>query len=404
MFENKLKRYLRRLAISVVGVLLPFVAVLADETVVFMVVNPSDFQRQEVVEIDANEVSAMLGGVADTAIVILNEVGQEVSCQITHDRRILIDAAVRPLGRLTLYARRGTPSVAKTWVWGALYKSRMDDIAWENDRCAYRVYGPALQRSGERSFGIDVWVKNTPDIVVPQRYEMEHASLAEAARLRKAGDREGAAKVLLNGSYHYDHGSGMDAYSVGPTLGCGVPALIADSVMILPYCYTDYEILDNGPLRFSVRLDFAANFLGIVEHRVITLDKGSHFNKIRVWYDNVGEPLTFCAGVVMNGEGRLHCDRDFVAYEDPTDRPKVHGSSIYTAAFFPFNDVCATKSPDGRNAVCTMPGYRGEAVTYYAGAAWSRYDVADFSVWQQVVRREMTAIRQPLRVTLSKKQ
>ena len=64
----------------------------------------------------------------------------------------------------------GKPYQQKVYATGALYKIRKDDIAWENDRCAYRVYGPALQKTGERSFGTDIWVKNTPDTVVYERY------------------------------------------------------------------------------------------------------------------------------------------------------------------------------------------------------------------------------------------
>ena len=51
-------------------------------------------------------------------------------------------------------------------------------------------------------------------------------------------------------SYHIDHGNGMDCYAVGPTLGGGTAALMPDSAIVYPYCYKDYEILDNGPLRF----------------------------------------------------------------------------------------------------------------------------------------------------------
>ena len=56
---------------------------------------------------------------------------------------------------------------------GTIHPERKDDFAWENDRGAYRVYGPALEATGERSFGIDVWTKNTPDPVVNDRYYIE---------------------------------------------------------------------------------------------------------------------------------------------------------------------------------------------------------------------------------------
>ena len=58
-------------------------------------------------------------------------------------------------------------------------------------------------------------------------------------------------------------------------------------------------------------------------------------------------------------------------------------------------------SPDKRNAVGTIKGYRGEEVTYYAGAAWSRYDMADFTLWKHTIKREMEAVEQPLAVHIS---
>ncbi len=48
----------------------------------------------------------------------------------------------------------------------------------------------------------------------------------------------------------------MDCYAVGPTLGAGVAALMVNDTIIYPWCYKHQEILDNGPLRFTVKLEF----------------------------------------------------------------------------------------------------------------------------------------------------
>ena len=53
----------------------------------------------------------------------------------------------------------------------------------------------------------------------------------------------------LHTSFHLDHGRGLDCYGVGPSLGCGAPALMDGDKLIFPYCYKTYKILDNGPLR-----------------------------------------------------------------------------------------------------------------------------------------------------------
>lgn len=193
----------------------------------------------------------------------------------------------------------------------------------------------------------------------------------------------------------------MDCYSVGATLGCGTPALIVGDKFILPYCYTDYKIIENGPLRVTFSLRFEANADGVVEHREISLDKGSHFNKIKVWYDNMQEPASFCAGVVHNGKGEAFSGKDFVIYADPTDRPDVHSSEIYVAALFPYNSNVRTgMSPDGKNAIGIINNYKGEPVTYYAGAAWSRFDIANFNIWKTTVETAMKEYNDNLSITI----
>lgn len=347
--------------------------------------NSSNLQSEQIVETEAAAVRQALSIDDTTPFVLKNKAGQELDYQITHDGHLLIDAAVQPNSSWTVYAEMGKPRTPKSYVYGALYKIRKDDIAWENDRCAYRVYGPALQRTGEKSFGIDVWTKSTPDLILDDRYNIDIQSNVDAAPLSKDGRKTEASYCHTNGSFHLDHGNGLDGYSVGATLGCGTPAYIEDGKLILPYCYKTYKILDNGPLRFTVSLDFGANSDGVVEHRIISLDKGSHLNKITVWYDNMKREVTFCAGVVLNGQGQLAEGKNYVTYADPTDRPDVHGSEIYVAAVFPYNNVEMGKTPDNRNAVGMISGYKGKTVTYYAGAGWSRYDVPNFEIWKSLV-------------------
>ena len=82
-------------------------------------------------------------------------------------------------------------------------------------------------------------------------------------------------------TYHFDHGYGLDCYKVGPTLGGGAPALLDENgKLILPYCYKDYEILDNGPLHITVSVSYNPTTINgqpnVVEHRIISLDKGSN--------------------------------------------------------------------------------------------------------------------------------
>ena len=89
----------------------------------------------------------------------------------------------------------------------------------------------ALQKSGEKAYGYDVFTKSVEELVVEDRYAMEldSASRAEIKALREAGKKEEADSLSRAISYHIDHGNGMDCYAVGPTLGGGTAALMPDS-------------------------------------------------------------------------------------------------------------------------------------------------------------------------------
>ena len=80
-----------------------------------------------------------------------------------------------------------------------------------------------------------------------------------------------------------DHGYGCDVYAVGPTLGAGTTALLDGEDIVYPFCYDKFEILDDGPLRFTIKLTFRPFNLGekenIVETRIISLDLGRYFQQ-----------------------------------------------------------------------------------------------------------------------------
>ena len=373
--------------------------------------NESNEFRQQVVELDAAEVYARLGIHGGRQFVVFDPAGLELPYQLSYDGKILVDAGVSPHGTLTLTLCKGTPKVYKTVCYGRIYPERKDDYAWENDRGAYRVYGPALQKSGERSYGLDVWSKNTPELVVEQRYWIEDVVMMPAVdRLRRENRQRGDSLYRLN-SYHHDHGRGMDLYKVGATLGCGTPALMQDDELVYPYCFASYEVLDNGPLRTTVQLNYEKKaFQGdsITEHRIISLDKGSNFNRMTVWYTDMTKPARLASGVVIHSENKedVVLGRDYVAYADPTDNPRVNNCQLFVATLYPEGSVGTKKHllPRAANgneghALGILDSYQGEPFTYYFGSAWSKYDVRTMSEWQQRIQWTMNQLRRPLKVS-----
>lgn len=407
---------MKKITISflLVFLLVPFA--LRAQQVTVTVSNPSADQRQELIEVDANLVFMYLGLSEGSPIRVINAVRQEVPYQLTHNKHLLIDASVRPHGEARFTIVPGQPRPFTPVVYGRQYPERVDDIAWENDRGAYRLYGPALQRNKERAFGNDVWTKNTPDLVVEQRYALELSNHAAIVALREAGNTAAADSLEELTTYHFDHGYGLDCYKVGPSLGCGAPALMDAGNIVFPYCYTQYEILDNGPLRFTVSLTYETkDFRGdrVTEHRLLSLDKGSNFNKQTVWYDGLTRPTEVASGVVVHNEntqGYVLAD-NYVAYADPTDNPAGQNFEIYCAALFPYNHVDTRFTPNegGANGIAghvlgiVSDCHSGDQFTYYWGSAWSKYDCRNMQEWQQRIQTFLRAINEPLKVVVEKK-
>ena len=373
-----------------------------------VVSNPTSTPRTELISLCMSEVKAKLGNATPKkgeAYIVKNKRGQQIGSQITHDGLLLIDASVRPHGSATYYVSIGKPYQQKVYATGALYKIRKDDIAWENDRCAYRVYGPALQKTGERSFGTDIWVKNTPDTVVYERYIKDMNGNIK-------GDKMDAKVRDILTSFHLDHGNGLDPYRVGATLGLGAPSLMVGKNQVLPYCYKDYRILDNGPLRFTVELTYNPSTVGdmknVVEHRIISLDKGSNFNKMTVWYDGLTTPTDFATGFPIHEEDTetKTFAKDYVSYADPTDNVEVNNSQVYVGVLFP-EGIDHTyyqlfdKKHDGAtgHALGLKRGLKNqEKYSYYFGAAWSKYDVRSYAEWQIRIKDYLDALKNPLQV------
>lgn len=421
MTNKNMKKSICMMLLAIVGTNYSF----AQQATV-VVNNPTAAQRQELVELNMADVKAKLANATPKkgeAYIVKNKRGQQIGSQITHDGKLLIDASVRPHGSATYYISIGKPYQQKVWATGALYKIRKDDIAWENDRCAYRIYGPALQRSGERSFGTDIWVKNTPDTVVYNRYKIDHegnvlgdkidkkAKAAKTEAQRKALQAQ-SREVDITTSFHLDHGNGLDPYRVGATVGLGAPSLMIGKEQVLPYCYKDYKILDNGPLRFSVELTYNPSTVGdmqnVVEHRIISLDKGSNFNKMTVWYEGLTHPTDFATGFPIHEEDTetKTLAKDYVSYADPTDNIEVNNSQVYVGVLFPYGIdntyyQLFDQKHDGAtgHALGLKRGLKnGERYSYYFGAAWSKYDVRSYGEWQLRIKKYLEALKTPLNI------
>lgn len=389
-------------------------------TVTVTVTNPLAMERSnEMVEVSMETVTDRLG-LADTAqIVVLNADGQQVPYQITYDGKVIFPAAIAAGGTATYTIQTGTPEAFDVKACGRCYPERMDDMAWENDLVAFRAYGPALQAKGERGFGYDLFTKyNTTEPMLEAMYakELDKETLAKIAEQKKT-DPKAAAELSRERSYHIDHGYGMDCYAVGPTLGAGVAALMVNDTIIYPWCYKNQEILDNGPLRFTVKLEFTPLTVKgdstVVETRLITLDAGSHLNKTVVSYSNLKETLPIVAGIVLHEpDGAVVADaaNGYITYVDPTTGPD--NGKIFMGAAVPavvkdaktvlFSEKEKKERNNADGHVLAVSDYEpGSEYVYYWGFAWDKADIKTADAWNRYMADFAQKVRNPLTVKVN---
>lgn len=245
---------------------------------------------------------------------------------------------------------------------------RADDILWENDRVAHRIYGPALQAIEPPSgSGIDAWAKRV-------RWPFM--------------DRQ-----LKTKSYHNDQGEGLDYYNVKASRGAGGLGIWADNKLWVSRNWASYEILKNGPDVASFRVDYAAWPVGVArkvwETRTFTLPMGTNFTRLESTLksdtpDDLTVGIGLGKGATITGKGRLLSDktRGILSYCEPSD--PAHGTLCTAVRVDPavVEDIRA----DADNNLILIRVKPGKPFVYYIGSGWDRgLDFKNTDEWEAYV-------------------
>ncbi len=163
---------------------------------------------------------------------------------------------------------------------------RVDDFAWENDKVAFRTYGPALKEKTEDS-GIDCWLKRVEYPIIDKWY--------------KSGD------------YHKDHGEGLDSYKVGDSRGCGGTALWIDGKMVISNVYTDWEIIKSKVKEsvFVLHYEYQVGNDIYTEDKEISIKLGDRYFKSTSTFRKNGEivaDLPVAIGLVLDNNPEVYKD------------------------------------------------------------------------------------------------
>lgn len=298
---------------------------------------------------------------------------------------------------LLLYVRlgaKGTEEIAfhadphaaaeKALVFGREAPERKDDFAWENELVTYRVYGPALQATGEITSGIDVWSKRVPNFVIDSFYKR---------------DLEGQRTHNPDLSYHRDNGQGLDSYLVGPTRGCGGTAVLSYGKLYVSKNYTTMHILADGPIRFAFEVSYApwdANGIMVTERKRITLDAGTHLNRIESTYTFEGAPtLQMVAGLAVHDGAMVEFPvAGGAAAVWDTPQLKTAGR-IATGMVADRREHAVTREEDG-HALMIFTRRSGEPFVYYAGSGWSKADMPTMKDWTAYLKAQLLQIEHPI--------
>ncbi len=171
----------------------------------------------------------------------------------------------------------------KVMAYGRFVPEREDDFAWENDKVAFRIYGPSSGGQGPVS-GVDPWFKKVDYSIIDKWY---------------AGFLEGI-------SYHEDHGEGHDIYHVGPSRGAGGTAIWVDGVAYPAAMYKSYEVRQSGGdvVEFTVQYEWDTPLGAVAESKTISLALGSQLYQVNSVFTLDGElaSLPIAIGLATHDE------------------------------------------------------------------------------------------------------
>jgi uncharacterized protein DUF4861 len=364
--------------------------------------NPTSIDRnEEVVVVSLKQIVAHLsfsGTQLQSLVVTDAATKQRIPSQLYSSRT---DAAPDTLLLLVKLPANGAMNVAfsldsdappqEPLVFGRAIPERKDDFAWENKVVAYRIYGPALEATGEISSGIDVWSKRIPNFVVNSFYRQDH----EAAMTHNSAL-----------SYHNDNGIGLDSYDVGPSRGCGGTAVWADGKLNVSKNYTVARILTTGPIRFEFEISYAPWQAGgkmVSETKRITLDAGSHLNKIVSTFSFDGDSrLELAAAIAIHegGEVTLPVGKSIASVWDTPQQPSA--GRIATGLVSSPTEHGTTMTA-ANHALMIFERHSGESFTYFAGSGWSKADMPTHADWDAYLVRFQELQQHPIAVTWTRR-
>ncbi|MCX6172773.1 MAG: DUF4861 family protein [Flavobacterium sp.] len=266
---------------------------------------------------------------------------------------------------------------------------RIDDYAWENNKVAFRTYGPVAQKmaedkvkGGTLTSGIDAWLKRVEYPILNKWYEKYTTG---------------------TGTYHKDTGEGLDNFHVGDSRGIGGVAVKLDTTYYFSKNFISWKTITTGPIRTSFVLtyadwDAAGNKITEVKH--ISLDYGSFLSKFEI---TVSGTNTLSAGITLhNNDGKTegNSKQGWIDYWQPID-----DSELGTGIVFPKKTMVSfEKYMNPKKELCNLYALlkvKNNKVVYYTGFGWKKQgEFTTKEAWENYLTNYASKINNPLIVKI----
>jgi len=266
---------------------------------------------------------------------------------------------------------------------------RIDDYAWENDKVAFRVFGPQgrkLVEQGKRggiiSSGVDCWLKRVEYPILNKWY-------------KKYSDG--------TGDYHKDTGEGLDNYHVGSSLGCGASGNFYQGTLYSAGNFSGYKTHAVGAIRTSFELNYQPWNTGKVvvkEIKQISLDKGSNLTRYELNFD---QEVELVAGISLDKYSLSMMTKEelgvFSSWRTQQDSELGLGivsDPKYVTGF----QTYMGEDKDTSHLFVKLKSI-DKRIVYYAGFAWQKsQQFRSKEAWQEYLKAFAFKLSSPLRVEI----
>ncbi|MBC7886979.1 MAG: DUF4861 family protein [Ferruginibacter sp.] len=257
--------------------------------------------------------------------------------------------------------------VIKTYV--RYVPERSQDIAWENDRIAFRYYGPPVR--DKVSSGIDIWAKSVEHAVIDKWYRLNARGL----------------------DYHADRGEGCDFYHMGFLRGCGGTAIVKNNKPYVSTTYASHRIIKNDPHSIEFELNFdewEVDGANVSEQKIISMVNGTNFFRVTSTLQTTGNP-DMIVGIGLTTFGKPLLVRDkakglLSSWEAIDPNHGSLGTAVYVDpkkfnAFVKF----------GNDEYILVKVKANQPFTYYVGAGWDGNKMfAPPGAWQKMLADKLS--------------